>query len=409
MPGMVARVLTFDLGEARTLRTHGRLQPHRGHRAGAAAQHDAAADDVAAHHRGASGWSVGVWLSTRVGLAAGPLRVLGRPRSPTPCPAGGRASCSSSCSGSRCGCCRPAACSARRRPRDPLGRLADLLYHAILPILTLVLVSIGPSIYVVRTMTLTVAQDDHVTLARAKGMAERHRAAAAHPAGRGAAHRDRPHPGPRGHRSAASILVETVFEWQGMGRLYYDAIAGTPDEGLIVALTFMFTLLYVIARLILEVLYVFLDPRVRYDDGRARRCLGRSCALRGRAALGAGLAVVLCVARGLRRAHATRPTSGRQRWSDPTVWADNPKAAPPAWTNLLGRQPACSTGSCPPTEPAEVSHARARRRCARTRCPSRYAEDEPPTLPLVPAGRGDLPAAGRRRTRVVLVRPDGRR
>ncbi len=38
----------------------------------------------------------------------------------------------------------------------------------------------------------------------------------------------------------------------------------------LVALTFMFTLLYVIARLILEVLYVFLDPRVRYDDGRAR-------------------------------------------------------------------------------------------------------------------------------------------
>ena len=35
-------------------------------------------------------------------------------------------------------------------------------------------------------------------------------------------------------------------------------------------LTFMFTVLYLIARLILEVLYVFLDPRVRYDDGRAR-------------------------------------------------------------------------------------------------------------------------------------------
>ena len=39
-------------------------------------------------------------------------------------------------------------------PTDQLGRLVDLLYHAILPILTLVLVSIGPSIYVVRTMTL---------------------------------------------------------------------------------------------------------------------------------------------------------------------------------------------------------------------------------------------------------------
>ena len=65
-------------------------------------------------------------------------------------------------------------------------------------------------------------------------------------------------------------VVEVVFEWEGMGCLYYAASAGNTDEGLIVALTFMFTLLYVMARLILEVLYVFLDPRGRYDDGRAR-------------------------------------------------------------------------------------------------------------------------------------------
>jgi peptide/nickel transport system permease protein len=32
----------------------------------------------------------------------------------------------------------------------------------------------------------------------------------------------------------------------------------------IVALTFVYTLLYVVARIILEVLYIFLDPRVRY-------------------------------------------------------------------------------------------------------------------------------------------------
>jgi peptide/nickel transport system permease protein len=51
-----------------------------------------------------------------------------------------------------------------------------------------------------------------------------------------------------------------------MGRLYYDSLAGTPDENVIVALTFMFTLLYVFVRLLLEVLYIFLDPRVRYTD-----------------------------------------------------------------------------------------------------------------------------------------------
>ena len=60
--------------------------------------------------------------------------------------------------------------------------------------------------------------------------------------------------------------METVFNWQGMGRLYYDALAGTPDENVIVALTFIFTLMYVLIRIVLEVLYVFLDPRVRYTD-----------------------------------------------------------------------------------------------------------------------------------------------
>ena len=45
-----------------------------------------------------------------------------------------------------------------------------------------------------------------------------------------------------------------------MGRLYYEAISGTPDEMVIVALTFVFTLLYVGARMILEILYVTLNP-----------------------------------------------------------------------------------------------------------------------------------------------------
>jgi peptide/nickel transport system permease protein len=136
-------------------------------------------------------------------------------------------------------------------------------------VLTLVLVSVGPYLYVVRTITLNVAQEDHVMLARAKGMpgrivSRRHVLRVAAPpivtglilglAG----------------SLGGSILVETVFDWRGMGRLYYEAIAGTPDEGLIIGLTFMFTLLYVIARMILEILYVLLDPRVRYDDAAAR-------------------------------------------------------------------------------------------------------------------------------------------
>jgi peptide/nickel transport system permease protein len=150
-------------------------------------------------------------------------------------------------------------------PTAPVDRFIDLLKHAILPVFTLVLVSTGPYIYVVRTITLNIAQEDHVWVARAKGLPEsrirsRHILRVAAPpivtglilglAG----------------SLGGSILVETVFNWRGMGRLYYDALAGTPDEAVIVALTFMFTLLYVVARLVLDILYIFLDPRVRYTD-----------------------------------------------------------------------------------------------------------------------------------------------
>ncbi|BAS26433.1 ABC transporter permease [Limnochorda pilosa] len=148
-------------------------------------------------------------------------------------------------------------------PPPGLGRFLDLARHAVLPVVTLVAASLGPYVYVVRTMTLSVAQEEHVEVARAKGIPEaliarRHILRVAGPpivtglvlglAG----------------SLGGSILVETVFNWQGMGRLYYDAIVATPDERVIVALTFMYTLLYVAARMVLEVLYVLLDPRVRY-------------------------------------------------------------------------------------------------------------------------------------------------
>lgn len=149
-------------------------------------------------------------------------------------------------------------------PEDSLKRLLDLLLHALLPITTLVLVSVGPYIYSVRTMTLNTVQEDFVTVAKAKGLPSiivmrRHILRAVAP------------PivtsltfslvGSLG----GSILVETVFNWQGMGRLYFDSVTGRPDEGIIIALTFLFTLLYVVSRFFLEVVYLLLDPRVRYS------------------------------------------------------------------------------------------------------------------------------------------------
>ena len=125
-------------------------------------------------------------------------------------------------------------------PTDGLGRILDLLWHTALPILTLVLVSFGSWTYVTRTMVLNTAQEDFVTVARAKGLPEnlvmrRHIIRVAAPpivtnlilglAG----------------SIAGAILTETVFNWPGMGRLYYDAVLAV-DETVIIALTFIFTL-----------------------------------------------------------------------------------------------------------------------------------------------------------------------
>lgn len=147
-------------------------------------------------------------------------------------------------------------------PDDGIARFVDLLRHSALPIMTLVLVSLGAWIYAVRTMVLNTSQEFFVTVARAKGLSESRvmrsyiMRVAAPPIvtslilGLTAT-------------VGGAILTETVFNWPGMGRLYYDAIMAA-DEAVLIALTFMFTAIYVIARFVLEVLYIILDPRVRY-------------------------------------------------------------------------------------------------------------------------------------------------
>lgn len=146
-------------------------------------------------------------------------------------------------------------------PEGALERALDVLWHSVLPVTTLVLISIGPSIYASRTLLLNVAQEDFVSVARSKGLPERVISVryvlrpASPPIVTGLA---LSLPASLG----GAILTETVFNWPGMGRLYYNAVV-MGDEVLIVALTYLFTLMYVAARFVLEVLYQFLDPRVR--------------------------------------------------------------------------------------------------------------------------------------------------
>ncbi|MCS7125348.1 MAG: ABC transporter permease [Aigarchaeota archaeon] len=147
-------------------------------------------------------------------------------------------------------------------PTETLPRLLDLIWHLILPTATLVVVQVGGWIYSTRMIVLNITKEDYVEAARARGLPEgmvraRYILRVAAP------------PiitniilGLAGSLSGA-IITETVFGWYGMGSLYYQAILNL-EENLIIALTYIYTLLYILARIILEITYVILDPRVRY-------------------------------------------------------------------------------------------------------------------------------------------------
>lgn len=148
-------------------------------------------------------------------------------------------------------------------PHGAFARFLDEVKHAVLPILSLTLVSVGPYIYQVRQMTLKTAQEPFVMFARAQGLPERVvrwkyvLRPSAPPIITGL-----------GFGLTASfggaILTETVFNWPGMGRLYFEALIGTPDVGLILVLTIIFGALFMITRFLLDTIYLLLDPRIRY-------------------------------------------------------------------------------------------------------------------------------------------------
>ena len=61
-----------------------------------------------------------------------------------------------------------------------------------------------------------------------------------------------------------AVLTETVFAWPGLGRLIVDSILAR-DYPMIQGAILIFGLLYILVNLIVDLLYAFVDPRIRYD------------------------------------------------------------------------------------------------------------------------------------------------
>ncbi len=147
-------------------------------------------------------------------------------------------------------------------PADP----ADYATHLILPVIALAVTWIGYIARLVRTSMLEVLHADYIRTARAYGLREStiaykcalRNAIIPTIALLGVAF---------GSLIGVAVFVEVIFARPGLGLLVYDAILGrnypVVRGGVLVIAT-----LFVLANLIADLLYQFVDPRIRVRSGR---------------------------------------------------------------------------------------------------------------------------------------------
>ena len=135
--------------------------------------------------------------------------------------------------------------------------------HLILPALTLAAGSVAVVTRMMRASVLETMGADYVRTARAKGLTEpsllrRH-------VMRNAFLPTLTVLGLQvGYLLAGNFLVESVFNWPGIGLYAIDAIANL-DYAAIMGVTLVVSVVYVAVNLVVDILYVLLDPRITYS------------------------------------------------------------------------------------------------------------------------------------------------
>ncbi|MFS8535173.1 MAG: ABC transporter permease [Limnochordales bacterium] len=142
----------------------------------------------------------------------------------------------------------------------PSGRLGGWEYF-VLPVITLGTSAAASITRMTRATMLEAIHEDYVRTARAKGLNER-RVIYRH------ALRNALLPVVTiiglqfGNLMAGAVITETIFAWPGIGRLAVDAIR-TRDYPVVQGVVMTFAVSYVLINLIVDLLYAYLDPRLR--------------------------------------------------------------------------------------------------------------------------------------------------
>lgn len=139
----------------------------------------------------------------------------------------------------------------------------ELLRHLVLPVASLASISIAGYSRYIRATMLDVINSDYIRTARAKGLTER-RVTFLHALKNAALPLvtlialDIP------FLLGGAVITETIFSWPGMGRVFIEAVA-FPDPPLLVAFVIMTAVAVVLFQLVADILYSWLDPRIRYN------------------------------------------------------------------------------------------------------------------------------------------------
>ena len=132
----------------------------------------------------------------------------------------------------------------------------------ILPMVTLGWVFVAANLRLMRSAMLDVLDSEYIKLARAKGVSNR-RVIWKH-AFRNALIPPLTFAGVNlGALVTGSLTIELVFAWPGLGRLAVQAVWAS-DYPLLQGIVIMYTLIYVGAAFVVDVLYTYIDPRIHY-------------------------------------------------------------------------------------------------------------------------------------------------
>lgn len=147
---------------------------------------------------------------------------------------------------------------------SPWAKVTDYLWHVTLPVLASVVSSFALKTLLTKNTFLDEIQRQYVLTARAKGLSER-RVLYKHVFRNALVPLVTSFPGTFiSAFFAGSLLIETLFSLDGLGLLSFESI-NSRDYPVVLGALYLFTLIGLLTKLVGDLAYVLVDPRIRFD------------------------------------------------------------------------------------------------------------------------------------------------